>query len=192
MGAYANDPKPLKIYTGYTGGMMVHLGYAYGGVLSPVGHGDIKVQGLSTGIGGRIVFGLGQNFRIGSEGYVSTINYGEKRKASIGWGGVTMDYGWQRGRWRPYIGTSIGFGTYENMTAVNTPLNDNTPQEIVWHEYSVVLVNPFVACEYNITQRIKACARLEWMTSPVAQSGIVGFGDFSTGPRLLIGFMFGH
>ncbi len=188
--AMANTREKKSLFTGYTGGMMVHLGYAWGGNLTPTGLSPIAVRGVSTGIGGRIVFGLGPNYRIGSEGYVSTINYGDKRKASVGWGGLTMDWGWDIGKFRPYFGCSFGYGTYENMTAVAPPLNDNTPQLIVWHEYSTLFLTPFLACEYSITKRIKAHMRIDWITAPLIQCN--EWKDFSSGPRIHIGFMFGH
>ncbi len=180
-----------SLYRGYIGGMMVHAGYGFGGVLTPVGGSvGMPVEGMAAGIGGRLLVNLGDHFRVGTEGYVSTITYGEHRKADIGWGGLTADWGWQLGKVRPYFGVSLGGGSYENMAAIDPPLDDNTPQDVVWHSYSVFLVVPYVAMEYSLTQKIRLCFRLDWITSPTAKS--TTFTDFSSGPRLHVGFMFAH
>ncbi|MFI3287586.1 MAG: hypothetical protein R3Y61_03825 [Rikenellaceae bacterium] len=180
-----------SLYQGYIGGVMVHGGYGFGGVLTPTGSSvGIPVEGFAAGIGGRLLVNLGDNFRVGTEGYVSTITYGEHRKADIGWGGLAVDYGWQVDKFRPYFGVTIGGGAYENMTTIDEPLNDNSAQEVVWHSYGVFLVVPYVALEYSVTQKIRLCFRLDWITSPTASSG--SFTDFSSGPRLHLGFMFAH
>ncbi len=186
-----NKEAKKSLYRGYTGGMMVHLGYGYGGTLTPTGSAQsFDVQGIQSGIGGRLVIALGDHFRVGSEGYVSTLNYGNHRSAEIGWGGLTADYGWLLGKVRPHVGLSVGGGSYGNKCTINEPTNDNQAGEVVWHEYSVFLLTPYVGIEYQFTKKLALLVRADWITSPTANRN--EFRDFSSGPRIHVGVMFSH
>ncbi len=168
--------------------MMVHMGYGYGGTLTPKGtSASIPVRGMMTGIGGKVAVRLGKHFKVGTEGYVSTLHYGDNREASLGWGGLLVDYGWQLGKWNPYFGVSVGGGGYENIASVNAPLNDYTAQPTVIRKYGVFVVDPYIAVDYSLTSRIKLSAKVDWIMSPTMK-----LGDFSSGPRFYFGFMFSH
>ncbi len=87
-------------YAGFSGGMMIHTGYLYGGSISPATDAgcnclyDRKIAGAPFGIGGAARVHFGEHLRIGTEGYVSTLNYGGKGNdsfARLGWGGVLAD-----------------------------------------------------------------------------------------------------
>ena len=54
---------------GFDGGMMVHTGYL-SGRLDAIGY---EAKGFPMGIAGVIRLHLGDHFRLGSEGYVSTL-----------------------------------------------------------------------------------------------------------------------
>ena len=66
--AIANDNKE-KVFRGYEGGMMLHTGYLWGDI-TPLAH---HAQGLTKGIGGAIRLKLGNHWRIGTEGYTSSM-----------------------------------------------------------------------------------------------------------------------
>ena len=51
------------------GGMMVHTGYLHGD-LTALNH---KAEGMTFGLGGVLRYHLGNHFRLGGEGYVSTL-----------------------------------------------------------------------------------------------------------------------
>ncbi len=187
--AQTTQDSTLMLYRGYVGGMMVHLGYGSGGILTPTGSSQaIEVKGVSSGIGGKIAVLLGDHFRAGAEGYVSTIKYGDNRKASLGWGGLSGDYGWIWDKWRLYFGVTLGAGGYENMASLDSTLNNNTPQETVWNSYSIFIIDPYIEINFSLTKKILLCAKVDWITSPSANNS--SFKDYSTGPRLYLGFMF--
>ena len=59
-----------KVLRGFDGGMMVHTGYL-SGQLDAIGY---EAKGAPLGIGGVIRLHLGEHFRVGGEGYVSTLS----------------------------------------------------------------------------------------------------------------------
>ena len=67
-------------YRGFSGGMMLHTGYVGSKDLNITSlQGTVhkqKVGGAPVGIGGAIKLMFGRHFRIGAEGYVSTLYYG--------------------------------------------------------------------------------------------------------------------
>ena len=63
----AQDQKAIR---GFDGGMMLHSGYISGN-LDGIGY---KAKGAPKGIGGVIRMHLGDHFRVGTEGYVSTVD----------------------------------------------------------------------------------------------------------------------
>ena len=80
-----------KIFNGYDGGMMLHLGY----ISTDVKPLDYKAEGITKGIGGAIRFHFGEHYRIGTEGYVSTMslmNNGSYMKTF--WAGLLNDFYW--------------------------------------------------------------------------------------------------
>lgn len=78
-----------KLLHGFDGGMMIHTGYLQGN-LDAI---DYTAKGAPTGIGGVIRLHLGNHFRIGSEGYVSTLGQrGNGSYLKYGWGGLLADF----------------------------------------------------------------------------------------------------
>lgn len=63
-----------KLLRGFDGGMMIHTGYLQGN-LEPIGY---DVKGMPIGVGGAIRLHLGKHFRIGGEGYISTLCHSER------------------------------------------------------------------------------------------------------------------
>ncbi len=184
-------------YTGFSGGMMVHTGYIGGGTLTLTnGAGETfhsRLSGAPTGIGGAARIHLGSHLRIGSEGYVSTLNYGGGRgenknqsHARIGWGGVLADLIWRRGSWAPYIGATVGGGGFRNLTLQSpTPLDNTTELDASFRKYSFMVAAPFVGIEYTLTDKIRLNMKADWMFNLNNRRE-----DFVTGPRLYIGFAF--
>ena len=78
-----------KLLRGFDGGMMVHTGFLTGN-LNAI---DYTAKGAPMGIGGVIRLHLGDHFRIGSEGYVSTLSQrGNGSYLKYGWGGLLADF----------------------------------------------------------------------------------------------------
>jgi opacity protein-like surface antigen len=132
---------------------------------------------------------LGKHLRVGTEGYVSTLNYGGKGNdshARIGWGGLLADCMWQLGRWAPYVGGTIGGGGMKNLTLRNpTPLDNEVESDASFRRYSFMLVAPFAGVEFALTDKIRLNLKVDWLVNLTNRQP-----DFPTGPRVYLGFSF--
>lgn len=190
----SEKPRGGMAYTGFSGGMMVHTGYLYGGNITTVSDGggslySSRLSGAPTGIGGAARIHLGRHLRIGSEGYVSTLHYGGKGNdshARIGWGGVLADCIWQLGRLAPYVGGTVGGGGFKNLTLESpTPLDWQVESNASFRRYTFMVVAPFAGVEYALTDKIRLNLKLDWMINLTNRQR-----DFATGPRIYFGFSF--
>ena len=180
-------------YRGFIGGMMLHTGYVRSREVSIAGPaGDIhniSAEGAPFGIGGAIKFMFGKHLRIGTEGYVSTLTFGRYRShAKTGWGGILADCTWQLGRFRLFAGGTVGGGGQTN-TFILSPVRDDYLAEecISYRKYAFFAVAPFAGAEYALTDKVNLVAKIDWLLNVTNPQD-----DFTTGPRLYIGFMFGH
>lgn len=111
-----------KAIRGFDGGMMVHTGYLRGN-LEGAGH---EAAGLPMGIGGVIRLHLGEHFRIGSEGYVSTLGQrGNGSYLKYGWGGILADCYTVIGKFQPYAGITLGGGAMTTLLMMESPASTN-------------------------------------------------------------------
>jgi hypothetical protein len=79
--SFAFSQNPFK-YTGFSGGMMVHSGF-----LQQSGE-----KGMPFGLGGCGKVHFGKYLRVGGEGYVSDLTYGNHNSiSSVSWGGLLTD-----------------------------------------------------------------------------------------------------
>ena len=119
--AFGEKPVESFRYQGFSGGMMLHTGWVSGGTLmlhTPTGMAlpAQSIQGMPYGIGGAIRFHFGSQFRVGTEGYVSHLNYGGYgSRMDVSWGGLLVDWRWQIGRFSPYVGITFGGGGVPNL-----------------------------------------------------------------------------
>ena len=67
--AMATDNDNKRLIRGYDGGMMLHAGYLCGNI-TPLSH---QATGVTKGIGGVIRLRLGDHWRVGTEGYTSSM-----------------------------------------------------------------------------------------------------------------------
>ena len=141
------------------------------------------------GIGGALKICFGNHLRVGTEGYTSALGYGEYGSSlSIGWGGLLVDWCWQWGRLKPYVGATIGGGVVENLTLTTHPQEDLVPEEnISYRHYGVGVVVPFAGVEWPLTDRMSVTVKADRITS----LGAADF-DFPSGVRCYVGFMFNH
>ena len=167
--------RPRMAYRGFIGGMMLHTGYVCSRdvtIVSPQSAGQtVSIGGAPFGIGGAIRFMFGKHLRVGAEGYVSTLTYGEHHShARTGWGGILADSAWKVGKCRLFIGGTVGGGSQTNTTILS-PVRDDymTEESISYRKYGFIAVAPFAVLNVSNPQ-----------------------DDFVTGPRLYVGFMFGH
>ncbi len=198
----SNKPKHPFAYSGYQGGMMFNIGYVQSHNFQflnqnqqPLGAIQ-QLKGASLGIGGALRVGFGKYLRVGIEGYVSTHKYGPNASsAKVGWGGLLLDSHWHIKRWTIFTGGVIGGGSYTHTTLINADNSiANYPNDFVvenqhvsYRHYPFLVLNPFVGCEYSLTKRISAVAKIDYMLNATNWAD-----DFATGPRFFIGFMFGR
>lgn len=189
-----------KVYQGFSGGMMVHAGYLFGqdknaprdnqGVLcSP--------QGATFGLGGALRVHLFKHLRVGGEGLVSTMNSAttdcRQRLQSgsyirTGWGGVLADAYWRGEKVWPFIGGTIGGGVTRALYILEG--NENDWQEdphSVFHKQPFFCIDPYVGLDWCMTKKVHLTFRFDWLIA-LHHGQLV----LPTGPRLYVGFMFGH
>lgn len=183
---------PLE-YRGFIGGMMIHTGYVSSrnftvSSLSGQTH-EFNASGAPFGIGGAAKFMFGKHLRIGAEGYVSTLGYGENGShTKTGWGGLLADCAWDLGKFRLFAGGTLGGGSQTDITIVSPIADDYVAEEFIsYRKYGFAAIVPFIGTEYAITKRISLIAKIDWMLKLGGRQD-----DFVTGPRLYLGFMFGH
>ena len=187
--AQSIDGKKLN-FQGYSGGMMLHTGYLFGGELNM---GDAssptKIQGTPFGIGGALRFHFGKHLRIGTEGYSSNLRYGEKKNSflSLGWGGLLIDCQWKIKKTTIFCGGTIGGGSVKNV-AVADGINPNSSEKnAVYRKYGLMLITPFVGMEYAVSSRINVAVKVDCVVNLTKKQS-----DFAIGPRIYTGFIFSH
>jgi hypothetical protein len=182
-------------FFGYSGGMMLHTGFVSGKPMSfayPDGasYQNLKIEGLPFGIGGAIKINFSEHFRIGAEGYISTLTYGEYGSYSkCGWGGILFDYALQKARWSFFAGATIGSGSVNNLTLFDDMPLDNVIENhsVSYRNYKFMALTPFAGVEYALSDKMHAIFKMDSLFNinhPQA--------DFVTGPRFYFGIMFTH
>lgn len=191
-------------YSGYQGGMMLHMGYVQSrhfqfNDLSGASLCDpYKLNGVAYGIGGAIRIGFGKYLRVGMEGYVSSHSYGPNASsAKIGWGGLLLDSHWKFNKVTLFVGGVIGGGSYTHLTLIdkdpNNPAGNYADDYIIENQYAsyrhypFLAIDPFIGIEYAMTKRIGLVAKIDYMLNATNWTD-----DYATGPRFFIGFMFGR
>lgn len=189
-----------KAYQGFSGGMMVHKGYLFGQDANAQydAQGMIcSTQGATFGLGGTVRVHLFKHLRIGSEGFVSTMNSiatnCRQRLQSgsyirTGWGGVSADVCWRDEKVWPFIGGTIGGGAMRALYILEGNEDDwQEEQHAVFHKQSFFCVATYFGFDWCMTRKVHLTFRFDWLIA-LHHGQLV----LPTGPRLYIGFMFGH
>lgn len=163
---------------------MVHTGYLKGNFRQL----DYPVSGMPFGIGGVIRAHLGEHWRIGSEGYVSTLKQsGNGSYIKYGWGGLLGDFYWIIGRFMPYAGLTIGGGASTNLLIMGEKAGDWKPVENTYYNRKAFLaLDPFIGCDYIISEAFHLTLKADWLNCINSDHVI------PSGPRLYLGFIFHH
>lgn len=188
-------PAAAQTFNGYSGGMMVHGGYVSGEpvqFISPDGSPERSetMSGVPSGVGGAIKIGIGEHLRVGGEGYVSTLRYGNHGSYSTtGWGGILADFVWSKGRWYWFAGLTIGGGSVRNLTLLSPAPLDFVLEDssASFRKYGFMAIAPFAGIEYALTEKIRLTAKLDWLINASNPQA-----DFPAGPRIYIGILFCH
>lgn len=180
--AVAQEPEKKKILRGFDGGMMVHSGYLFGN-LDGAGY---YAKGAPFGIGGVIRLHFGEHFRLGSEGYLSTLRQrGNGSYLKYGWGGLLADFYTVLGRFQPYGGLTIGGGAMttllmsENPESAWAPINNTR-----YNKQGFLSVDPFVGFDVIIIGPLHITFKVDYLC-PISKSKLLPHG-----PRAYIGFLF--
>ena len=196
---YANESS-VKVYQGFSGGMMAHGGYLFGVNTEAPKMIDGVVcspQGGTFGLGGALRVHLWNHLRIGGEGFVSTMNSGTTNMKHVlkegsyirtGFGGVAVDACWRKEKVWPYVGGSIGGGAMRSLYVLEGSQDDWVAEEAAYlHKTPFMYVNPYVGMDWCMTKKVHMTFRIDWMVA-LHKGDVVK----PTGPRLLVGFMFCH
>lgn len=180
-----NDKKVIK---GFSGGMMVHTGFLWGGD-NPFNY---SPKGTTFGIGGVARLHMSDHFRTGFEGYFSTM--GLKKDVASGshnklfWTGVLADYFWKFGKFYPYIGTTVGGGMETAFYMFEGDKHDWLPEaNSVLHKQPFFAVDPFIGCDFQVGEALRLTVKADWLMA-INTEGL----NKPLGPRIYFGFIFAH
>lgn len=167
----------------FDGGMMVHTGFLQGNLHSL----NYEAQGMTFGLGGVLRFHLGNHFRIGGEGYVSTLRQmGNGSYVKTSWGGLLADAFWRLGRWQPYVGAAVGGGNTSSLLMFEGSADDwEQEPQIVLHNESFFFVNPYIGVEFALTDAVHLTLKFDRLI-PLSRI------EMPTGVRYYLGFVFTH
>lgn len=174
-----------KIVRGYDGGMMLHTGYISGTNMA-LGN---KAAGMPMGIGGAIRMHVGNHFRLGTEGYTSSLSLRDNGSyVKCFWAGLLADWRWTWGRWVPYAGVTVGGGKLTTFLMNEGRPDDWTREEdVVFNKQAFVAVDPFVGCDYMVSDAFHLTLKVDCLYG-------LGADDLymPVGPRCYLGFIFFH
>ena len=164
-----------KFIKGFSGGMMLHSGYQFGGD-NPYNY---TPKGATFGIGG-------------FEGYFSTM--GLKKEVESGshnklfWTGVLADWYWKCGRFYPYIGATVGGGMETAYYMFEGDKHDWLPEpSAVFHKQPFFAVDPFIGCDIAVGEALRLTVKADWLFA-INNEGL----NRPLGPRIYFGFIFAH
>ena len=168
----------------FDGGMMIHCGYLSGKIEAL----NYRPSGATFGIGGVARYHFVRHWRVGIEGYVSTLplkNNGSYVK--YGWGGALLDFYWDFHRVMPYIGFTVGGGSNTDLFMMNSPDDDWKPvDETYYNKKTFAFVDPYLGMDIIISRTFHITLKLDYLFP------FNNFKSFPVGPRFYLGFLFYH
>lgn len=173
-----------KILNGFDGGMMLHAGYLKGN-LDAIGY---EADGMPMGIGGVIRMHLGNHFRLGGEGYLSTLNQrGNGSYLKYGWGGLLADVYTVWGKFQPYIGLTLGGGAMTALLMMENPSSAWEPIDgTIYHRQGFMAIDPFIGCDFIVSKPMHLTLKVDYLCA-LSNSKLLPHG-----PRVYFGFLFYH
>lgn len=173
-----------KLIRGFDGGMMVHSGYL-SGTLDPIAY---KAKGAPLGIGGVIRLHLGEHFRIGSEGYVSSLSQLKNGSyLKYGWGGLLADVYMVAGKVQPYAGLTLGGGAMTTLLMFEEPVTSWAPIDGTrYHKQGFMAIDPFVGLDFIVSGPMHLTLKVDYLCA-LSESKLLPHG-----PRVYFGFLFYH
>ena len=206
--------KASKVFTGFSGGMMLHAGYLFSDspdqVFSNTGLGSqdyvrgLPKDGFCYGLGGALRAHLINHIHLGAEGFVSTMPLmGTGSNVRTGWGGVLCDFYTNWGKVNPLIGITIGGGTMKRLFVPAQEegviyATDSTNYNASYIKTPFFFMDPYVGLEISLNNHMAILIRIDYMlpfgTTKSKLTENVTWSNFMTpsGPRLYVGIMFGR
>ena len=201
-----------KVFTGFSGGVIIHGGYAFSknpqelfrnGTLEQTK--NLPSSGLTLGIGGALRFHLFDHMHIGGEGHVSTMPLQSTgSNVRSGWGGALIDAYTTWGKVQPLIGIVIGGGTMKRLYVPDADIEAHTaddPQTVYnasSTRSSFFLLDPYIGLEIALGQAFHLMIRVDYALQFGKSKSLwdqnLSMSNFLTpsGPRLYLGFIFNH
>jgi hypothetical protein len=153
-----------KFIKGFSGGMMVHSGYQYGGD-NPY---DYDPKGATFGIGGVARLHLSDHFRAGFEGYFSTMGLNKDIASGsfnkLFWSGLLADWFWKAGKFYPYLGTGIGGGMETAFYMFKGDKHDWEPEDMaVYNKKPFFEIDPYIGFEYALGKTLRLTVKADYL-----------------------------
>jgi hypothetical protein len=183
----ANLSKPVNAqnvkHPLFTGGMFLHVGYLSND------RSEAKIDGITKGLGGKLVFYTGKHIRIGTEGYSSTFNYpSEKGFYKLGWGGAVVEFYKEIGSWAFVGGATAGRGGTKDLYLKDANIYDREPDDAIYEKQSFWVFTPSISSEYLLSEKIRLVIKADYILAP----GVGIEKMTASGPKLYVGILFSH
>ena len=184
----AADAQEKKLIKGFSGGMMVHSGYQFGGD-NPYG---LDISSPTFGIGGCAKVHFTDHFRTGFEGYFSTapmrdgVESGSHNK--LFWTGALADFFWKKGKFVPYAGATVGGGMETSFYLFEGDKHDwELEGKAVLRKQPFFALDPYAGVEYKVGKALRLTLKADWLLA-FNSDGL----NRPMGPRVYFGCIFAH
>ena len=207
------EKKDVKVVTGFSGGMLLHVGYAFSespdalfrnaSLTGLPNFTDLPRDGVTLGLGGMLRMHLIDHIHLGVEGAVSTMPL-MKSGSNIrtAWAQAICDFYFSLGLVRPLVGLGIGGGKTKRLYVPSSAEQVSGSNSLVFNaSYTTTpffMLDPYVGLEIKTGSMSALLIRVDYVL-PFGKSGSimetpkVSWSNFisPSGPRLYVGFLFG-
>ena len=186
--AMSLNAQEKKVIKGFSGGMMIHSGYQYGGD-NPYG---VDISSPTFGMGGCAKLHFSNHFRAGFEGYFSSAPIkGDLQSGShnkLFWTGALADFFWKKGKFVPYVGATVGGGMETSFYLFDGNKYDwEVETKAVLHKEPFFALDPYAGIEYKVGRALRLTLKADWLLA-INSHGL----NQPMGPRLYFGCIFAH
>ena len=209
-----DDEQRTKVLTGFTGGLMIHGGYAFSSTPAEMFR-NISIEGtdyfkslpkdgVTLGFGGQLRLHFLDHIHVGGEGSVSIMPLAGQSSISSGWGGGFIDGYFSLGPVRPFLGLGIGGGKMKRLfvpSSFNDVLNikDSVAINASYSSTPFFYLDPYIGLEILLRRSKSIFIKIDYQL-PFSSDKVDIFDKEKqwdtfikpSGPRLYFGLMFGN